>query len=127
MSENLQNKEGRPTVFDETTLQKLEIAFSNDATDEQACFIANISPSSLYNYQKKNPEFLERKKALKSMVSYQAKANIRNAVFGDDIKEKLETSKWLLPKKEKKEYSDRIEHTGEDGQPISVNIINYKE
>lgn len=105
---------GRPTVFDELTLQKLEEAFSNDATDEQACFLANISPSSLYNYQKEHPDFLERKRALKGMVAYQAKLNIKNKVLDGDV----QVSQWLLPRKEKGDYSERVEQTGKDGDPI---------
>jgi len=76
---------GRPTVFDDITLKKLEDAFSNDATDVQACFLANISPASLYNYQKEHPEFLERKNALKAMTAYQAKLNIKNKIIGGDV------------------------------------------
>ena len=35
------NKVGAPSKIDEITLKKLEDAFSNDATDIQACFLAN--------------------------------------------------------------------------------------
>ncbi len=119
---------GRPTVFDEITLQKLEIAFSNDATDEQACFIANISPSSLYNYQKEHPEFLERKRALKAMMSYQAKSNLKELIYSQEKeleKERIEASKWILPKKEKGDYSERSEITGKDGKDLIVNVVKY--
>jgi len=119
---------GRPTVFDEITLQKLEIAFSNDATDEQACFIANISPSSLYNYQKEHPEFLERKRALKAMMSYQAKSNLKELIYSQEKeleKERIEASKWILPKKEKGDYSERNEITGKDGKDLIVNVVKY--
>lgn len=119
---------GRPTVFNESTLQKLEIAFSNDATDEQACFLANIATSSLYNYQKEHPEFLERKRALKQMVTYQAKVNLKECIYSQEKdleKEKLETSKWLLPKREKEHYSERSELTGAGGKDLVVNVIKY--
>lgn len=124
------NEIGRPTVFDENTLQKLEIAFSNDATDEQACFLANIATSSLYNYQKEHPEFLERKKALKQMVTYQAKANLKELIFSQEKeleKERIEASKWILPKKEKQDYSERTEITGKDGKDLIVQPINYAD
>lgn len=112
---------GRPTVMDEITLQKLESAFSNDATDEQACFLANISEATLYNYQKEHPEFIERKKALKKMITYQAKVNIKNKIIEGDI----ETSKWILPKREKEDYSERQELTGKDGKDLIVQPVNY--
>lgn len=109
---------GRPTVMTKLVVSKLEEAYANDATDEQACFLANISKQTLYDYQAKHPEFVDRKKALKAMVTYQAKINIKEAIFGDDTKEKIESSKWLLPKKEKAEYSERTELTGADGKDL---------
>lgn len=111
---------GRPSVFDETTLQKLEEAFSNDATDVQACFLANISPASLYNYQKENPEFLERKKALKGMTAYQAKINIKNKIIDGDV----DTSKWYAERKEKNEgFSLRTELTQAEGKEFPTPIL----
>jgi hypothetical protein len=119
---------GRPTIMDEITLQKLEGAFANDATDEQACFIANISQQTLYNYQKEHPEFIDRKKALKSMVSYQAKYNLKELIYSQEKeleKERIEASKWILPKREKDIYSERNELTGKDGKDLTVNVIKY--
>lgn len=111
---------GRPSVFDGITLQKLEEAFSNDATDVQACFLANISPASLYNYQKEHPDFLERKKALKGMTAYQAKINIKNKIIDGD----LDTSKWYAERKEKNEgFSIRTELTGGDGKELPTPIL----
>ena len=56
---------GRPTIMDEITLQKLEEAFSWGCTDREACLNADISERTLYNYQESNPEFVQRKEALK--------------------------------------------------------------
>lgn len=112
---------GRPTVMDEITLLKLEEAFSNDATDAQACFLANISPATLYKYQVEHPEFIERKNALKGMMVYQAKINIKNKILEGDI----DTSKWILPKKEKAEYSERQELSGPEGKELPAPILNY--
>jgi hypothetical protein len=46
-------------------LQKLEEVFALGGSDKEACFYADISPSTLYNYQQENPDFLERKGLLK--------------------------------------------------------------
>jgi len=113
---------GRPTVFDAITIQKLEDAFSNDATDLQACFLANISKSSLYNYQKEHPEFLERKNALKAMTAFQAKKNIRDKIIQGDV----EKSMWYVERKEKNEgFSTRTELTGGDGKDLPTPILGY--
>lgn len=67
---------GRPTAFTKEVLQKLEHAFSIDCTDEEACFYAGIAPSSLYNYQAKNPKFLERKQALRQRPVLRARMEV---------------------------------------------------
>jgi hypothetical protein len=77
------NNVGRPTIFTEVILQKLEGAFLLDCTDEEACFVANISPSSLYNYQKENEEFLERKKALKQNPIIKARQEVIKGMDGN--------------------------------------------
>ena len=96
-------KVGRPNVITENALRKLEEAFSVGATDLEACFLVNISKTSLYEYQKKNLEFMERKEALKSMLKYRAKVNISKEIE----KGNLETSKWYLERKAKEEFSSR--------------------
>ena len=110
------NPVGRPTVFTDDTLKILEGAFADGATDEFACFLAQISPASLYNYQNENPEFLERKKYLKDQTKFQAKKNIRKAIESGD----LETSKWYAERKIKEEFSPRQEMTGKDGERLTL-------
>lgn len=38
-----------------------EYIFSMGGTDEEACLCAGISTQALYDYQKRHPEFAERK------------------------------------------------------------------
>lgn len=112
---------GRPTVMTPEVIAKLEEAFSNDATDLQACFLAGISKDALYDYQKEYPEFYDRKMMLKGMTTYQAKINIKNKVMDGDVP----TSQWLAERKEKQEYSTRSEHTGADGKDLPTPILAY--
>lgn len=89
------------------TLQKLEGAFSNSCTDKEACLYAGISPSTLYNYQTRNPEFLERKEALKLTPNIAARKTIV-ASLGD-----VNTAKWWLEKKDPDmKPSNKVEHSG---------------
>jgi len=74
----------RPTIFTKDVLQKLEDAFSMGCTDEEACVLANIAPSSLYNYQKSKPEFLERKQLLHHRPILKARHTIINSL-GDPV------------------------------------------
>lgn len=116
---------GRPTVFDEITIQKLEDAFSVGATDLEAAFMANISKSSLYNYFKSNPDFLDRTEALKEMLKFKAKKVISKAIEEDDN----DTAKWYLERKAKNDgFSSRQELTGAEGEELkagTTNIIFY--
>jgi hypothetical protein len=67
---------GRPPKIDEKMLEKLEQAFMDGLNDEQACAEVNINPQTLYNYQEKNPEFVERKRQLKLRPDITAKKTI---------------------------------------------------
>lgn len=79
-------KRGRK-LFDgknaEIVLQKLEKVFSIGGTDVEACFYAEISPSALYEYQKKNPAFLERKRALKQGPNLKARQEVVKGLDGN--------------------------------------------
>jgi len=113
---------GRPTVMTEEVLRKLEDAYSNDATDLEACFLANISKSTLYDYQQDNPDFVERKKALKEMTKYRAKKNIKEKIQEGDV----DTSKWYVERKGKDEgFSNRQELSGPDGKELQPQPIMY--
>lgn len=70
----------RPTIFTKQVLQKLEEAFAWGCTDEEACLNADISPSSLYNYQNQNSEFLERKEQLKNRPVLKARQVVFQAM-----------------------------------------------
>lgn len=98
-------KVGRPTIMTPDVVKKLEEAFSNGASDVEACFLAGISKQTLYDYQDKNPEYADRKEALKDMIKYQAKKNIKDKVFDGDV----DTSKWYAERKIKEEFSQKIE------------------
>ncbi len=79
-------------------LQKLEHVFSLDGTDQEACLYAGISTSAFYEYQKRNPQFLERKAMLKGSVVLRARRT---------IVENLNDPKWawkFLERREPGEY-----------------------
>lgn len=67
---------GRPTIMTPEIISKLEEVFSIGGSDEEACFYAGIGKSTLYNYQKGNPEFVERKEALKERPILKARQTV---------------------------------------------------
>jgi len=117
---------GRPTVMTDDVLDKLNQAFSLGCSDREACLFADINPATLYNYQKENPEFLDRKQTLKEKPVLKARSNIVKALQEGDI----ETAKWLLERKKKDEFSLRSEMTGADGEtlvPKTIIVRKYSD
>ncbi|MGM0215055.1 hypothetical protein [Enterococcus sp. AZ109] len=106
----MRKRGGRPKKITKSLLQKLEQGFLYGFTDEEACLHADISPSTLYNYCKEHPEFLERKEQLKSRPKMRAKLNIVRSLENGDVG----VSQWYLERKAKDEFgnSQKIEHSG---------------
>lgn len=118
MAENRQNR-GRPTLMTDEKVKELEGYFSIGATDLEACFLAGISKQTLYNYQENNPDFVDRKEALKNMPKYKAKKNI----VGEIEKGDKETSKWYLERKDK-EFKNKTDITTDD-ESINTLLVKF--
>lgn len=93
-------EEGRPTVMTPETISKLEEVFAIGGSDEEACFYADIGKSTLYNYQKEHPEFVERKEALKEKPVLLARQTVVRSLSNPDIAMKY------LEKKRRKEFGN---------------------
>lgn len=112
------DKVGRPTLMTQETINKLEQAFSLGASDLEACFYAGISTQTLYNYQNANPEYIERKAALKERLVLKARTVIKDALEDND----KNTAQWYLERKKKNEFSTRTESTGADGGDLKTSL-----
>lgn len=108
---------GRPIIVDTAVLQKLYEAFIIGASDEEACFWANISKSTLYNFQNKYPEFLELKEQWKENPVMKA----RNTIF-KNLNNPM-TASWYLERKKKTEFAIRSELTGANGTELLPKVI----
>lgn len=95
---------GRPTKFTPETVKKLEEAFLMGCSDLEACLVADISKTSLYNYQNANPEFVERKEKLKETPILNARQCVIN-----EVKSNPDMALKYLERKRKKEFSLRQE------------------
>ena len=89
---------GRPTKMTTATVQKLEEAFLMGCTDLEACLFADISKQTLYNYQEANPEFVDRKEALKQNPFMKSRQVLLGALERDDVS----TAHKILERKEGK-------------------------
>ena len=109
--------------IDDNVLKILEDAFSKGASDVQACFLANISTQTLYNYQKENPTYVERKEALKDMIKFRAK----QVVVSEIEKGNVQQANWYLERKDK-EFKPKQDLTTDDNPftPVMVKFIDDK-
>lgn len=113
-------KAGRPTDMTPETISKLEEAWSMGCTDLEACLHADIGKTTLYNYQNKHPEFVERKEILKQRLILSSRIVIANAIKNKDEN----TAKWYLERKRKDEFSPKIEN---DVNAKGINIVVANE
>ncbi len=92
---------GRPIIMTTETLAKLRQAFLMGCSDREACLYAEIGLQTLYDYQKRNPEYSEQKRAFKKHPILKA----RKTIF-DNLGE-VKTAQWYLEKKRPNEFGLR--------------------
>lgn len=93
---------GRSAMTPEVLL-KLEQAFSLGCSDNEACLLAGICPATLYNYQNRNPGYLERKALLKDTLILKSRGVVADALSKKD----KDVAKWYLERKRRDEFSTR--------------------
>lgn len=111
-------REGRPVVVDKDVLHKLEEVFALGGTDTEACLYANISTSTLYNYQNANPDFLERKNELKQTPVLLARQTVVKSLKTDV------NSAWRMVERKDPDLhpKQQIDHTTK-GEKIENNPL----
>lgn len=98
-------KGGRPTIMTEETVKKLEEVFAMGGSDVEACYYANISRQTLYTYQEKHPEFVDRKEALKNKPILKARQTVVQSLNDPNYAFKY------LERRKKDEFGDNIDIT----------------
>lgn len=116
---NNQNRGGRK-LFDgkpkSMVLDKLKHAFSIGANIKRACAYAEISYDAYNDYVRDKPELVQLFERLRQKQPLKAESNVTDKLNQGDI----ETSKWVLERRAKEDYSPRQEISGPDGGPIEV-------
>lgn len=112
---------GRPTRMTTEVLNKLEEVFAIGGSDQEACFYANISHQTLYNYQEKHPEFVERKESLKEKPILKARQTVVQSLNDPNHAFRY------LSKKRRKEFGESLDLTtdGEIPQDTKGNTYNF--
>lgn len=113
-------KMGRPPSITETEILKLEQCFRVGATVLEACEEIGVSQSTFYDHLKANQDFADRISIAKEYVTEFAKALITRRITE---RKDVETAKWWVERKNKKEFSPRTEVSGPDGESLKIEII----
>lgn len=116
------NKGGRNPIITESILQILDEAFRYAYTDEEAALYAGISVRALYYYQKKNPEFLQRKEALRLTPNLAAKRTLVENIVGD-----LNQARWWAEHKMRNEFGTKIKVEQNDNSTHNGDITSNDE
>lgn len=98
------NLGGRPIVFDEKVVEKLEEAFAMDCTVSEACLFAGIDRKTYYNNVKQGDELFLRFEALRDTPILKARSTI---VRG--LERSSSDAQWYLSRKRKAEFSEKTE------------------
>jgi len=112
-----QCKCGRPTKFNEETIHKLREAFSMDCTDEEACCYADVGLTAFYNFQKKNPKFVNEKQLLKQKPYLLARKSVMHGVKSDP---KLALEYMKLKKNKEFNTNTNVSVAGDKENPLVI-------
>jgi hypothetical protein len=116
---------GRPTKMTPECIRKLEEVFGIGGSDGEACFYAEISTNTLYEYIKVNPSFHDRKEQLKERPILKARQELIKGLQNNP-----ELALKYLERKRKAEFSLKTETViqGDKDNPleVKVKVINWK-
>jgi len=107
----------------EDTVNKLEYAFSIGADVSAACYYANISRQTYYNWEKSNTELKDKFDRLKEKPVLESYKNTAEKISAGDV----EISKWYLERKRKDEFSTREEHENKEVEKFIDELENYED
>lgn len=114
------DKGGRPTLKEDPEVnRKIDEAAAFGASIEEIAFYIGVHRDTLYGWTQKDKDLLDRIKALQERPILKARQTVVKAL--DDP----EHAKWYLERKRKKEFSQRNEFTGAEGEAIAIQAINY--
>lgn len=94
---------GRPSKLTPECVMKLEEIFALDGTVEEACFFADISRNTFYEWMKEHPELSDRFEALRNNPVLLARRSVIEGLGDPELALKY------LERKRRNEFSTRTE------------------
>ena len=105
--------------LNDETVKKLEEAFSIGADIPPACYYANITKQTYYNWIKADKKLKEKFDRLREKPVLKAYQTVMKNM------DKVETAKWFLERKRKKEFGNNIDITSDHEKIQVVEKINF--
>lgn len=103
---------GRPPVWGEDVVKKLEDAFSIGCTISEACLYAEISREMFYTYAPKGSELHDRFIAMRDKPILLARQTVVNNLTHPD------SARWYLKNKRSNEFSEKHTIKHDDRPPV---------
>lgn len=104
-------------------IQALEPYFKTGCSIAKACDYAGIPRTTVQTWVENDEQLRLKVTAWQNQISAKARQNWRDKIEAGDTQKSIE---WLS-KKEKDEFADRTEHTGDQGSPIAIDITSQLE
>ena len=92
---------GRPTVFTQITVHKLEQAFMIGCSVEEACLVSGVSRSAYYKQLDRDPDFVDRMAYFQALPVLVARYTLMKSIHEGNVKSAM----WFLERKCKDEFS----------------------
>jgi len=114
----------RPSEMSEEKIKKLEEAFALDCSVGEACFYADITKTTYYNWLEKNPKLVDRFEALREKPVLLARQSV---VKG--LKESPDLALKYLERKRKNEFSlkTEVDNTIKGNIDVSLKEVSTEE
>jgi len=103
---------GRPSKMTDEVIRKIEEVAALDGSVEEMAYYAGVHPDTIYAWLKENKVFSDRIKALRERPILKARQTIVKSL------ENAVTAQWYLERKKKREFAQRQEITGADGEKL---------
>lgn len=118
-SKNLAAAEvGRPSEMSEEKIKKLEEVFAIDGSVGEACFYADISKTTYYNWLEKKPELVGRFEALRNRPVLKARQTVVKGLDAPEFALKY------LERKRKAEFGNSVDITS-GNEPIAPVLVKF--
>ena len=111
----------KPIKMTESVVKKLEEVFALDGSVEEACYYANISRQSYYNWIKSFPDMLERFDSLRQRPFLKARQTVVKSLDNPDMALKY------LERKKKDEFSTRQDITSNNEVIKIIPLLSLDE